>query len=57
MVGLCIAEPYYRLGLCRVERFEDMRRLREFKARLGARVTSWVAGEEEPKRRDLELFY
>lgn len=55
MFGLCIAEPYYRLGLYRMEYFPSEQHLVAFRAKLDQRVTSWLAGEPEPKRRIIEF--
>jgi hypothetical protein len=51
MIGLCIAEPYYILGLCRIEYFSDEKLLTAYRAKLNQGVTTWILGEPVPKRR------
>lgn len=55
MFGLCVAEPYYRLGRFRVEYFPSEEHLTAYRAKLDQRVTSWLVGEPEPKRRMIEF--
>lgn len=53
MIGLCIAERYYKLGTCRVEYFPEMKFLEAYRAKLDQGVTTWLLGQPEPKRKVL----
>lgn len=57
MFGLCIAERYYREGFFRIEYFPSIPLLNMVRATLDSSVTSWVYGEEIPKRKQVSTFY
>ena len=53
MFGLCIAERYYLIGKCRIEYFASEAQLNQYRSQLDKGVTTWILGEEVPKRRQL----
>lgn len=57
MVGLCIAEGYYLFGLFRVEYFNTLEQAQAYRGRLDQRVTTWILGEEPPRRKVVSGFY
>ncbi len=54
MYGLCIAERYYLIGKCRIEYFDDMKKLEAARGQLDQGVTTWILGQPAPKRRVLQ---
>lgn len=55
MIGLCVMERYYLLGLYRVHYFGTMRELEQYRMGLDRGVVSWILGEPIPKRRNYSI--
>jgi hypothetical protein len=57
MIGLCIAERYYRLGIFRVEYFPTQEHLDRFRSKLEGGLTTWLLGEPMPARPEYGTLY
>lgn len=57
MFGLCIAESYYMMGRYRVEWFRTLQALEHVRMQLEPRATSWIFGEEVPKRKEPTTWF
>lgn len=58
MFGLCIAEPYYRLGIFRVEYFSSEAARDHFRStKVDGRTTTWILGEPMPEWKEYGKIY